>query len=178
MVDSLALDKNRLLHFIIVIMCILILGGCEGLKIEASFEIRNYSHDIIESEPCYAVSGTVLGKLKPNSNVTLFKSDRTEFDHVMDKVIRHQPFKSASINKSQTFQFECLHHGSYVLAIPVSSYNHSMGAPLPFEFDCPNASLRIRYQGGDSSHWVGVFTLNTSTDVKSKPGPRFHPCPT
>lgn len=175
--ELLTLDKNRLLYFLILIMCILILGGCDGPQNEEAFEISYFSTGIVETGPCYAVSGTVLGKLKPNSNVTLFKSGRTEFDHVMDKVIRHQPFKSASINKSQAFQFECLHHGSYVLAIPASSYNHSMGAPLPFEFDCPNASLRIRYQGGDSSHWVGVFTLNTSADVKSRPGPRYHPCP-
>lgn len=178
MADSLAIVQEKLHQFLIFIMIVIILAGCDGSKIEEAFEISNYTHGIVESDHCYSVSGNVLGKLNPNSTVKLFQSDRTEFNHVMNNVIWHQPFISASIDKSQEFQFECLYPGSYVLAIPVKFYNNSMGAPLPFEFDCPNASLRIRYQGGDSSHWVGVFTLNTSTDEKSRPGPRYNPCPT
>ena len=105
----------------------------------------------------------------------------------MNYIHLNQPVDKVHIDTEQEFEFDCLYPGSYILAISAKSYNKSVGPPLPFEFKCPNATLTILYQGGDSSFWVGVFTLYATANIESITanrssghlilGSRSRPCP-
>ncbi len=53
--------------------------------------------------------------------------------------------------------------GKYVFVIETSSFERSVGSPLPYEFDCQNFSLEIAFQGGDSQYAVGAFSIKNST---------------
>jgi hypothetical protein len=48
--------------------------------------------------------------------------------------------------------------------VPATSYNRSVGAPLPEEFESHNYSLRVAFQGGDYQFWVGAFSIEKHTD--------------
>jgi hypothetical protein len=43
--------------------------------------------------------------------------------------------------------------------MPTTSYNGSKGAPLPYEIDCADVSIKIAFQGGDSKYMVGAFSI-------------------
>jgi len=55
-----------------------------------------------------------------------------------------------------------------------SSYNGFVGSPLPYEFDCPNVSIKIAFQGGDIYYAVGAFSIEkpqnrSDSGCKEKP---------
>jgi len=179
--------KTKKLSFCYSLFLFTLLWGCDDLNDDKQAVRYNITNDSVDTGYCYAVEGNVLGRLNPNSSVNLYRSSRTEFNYIMNYVRENRPDEKVSIHARQEFQIDCLYPGSYILAIPAKYYNKSMGAPLPFEFECPNATLKILYQGGDSSFWVGVFTLNTPANIESITanrslgysilGPRSRPCP-
>ena len=117
---------------------------------------------------CIDVYGKVFGDILPHSNVTLYRTETLSYTVVMTTVRTPKPLTLTPINETSGFVFRCLSAGNYVAVIPSSSFNQSVGSPLPYEFDCQNLSLSIAFHGGDSEFLVGVFTLlNTSTQNKT-----------
>ena len=112
------------------------------------------------SSACIDVTGTVLGDIKQDSKVYLYKVYSLNYSKVMAEIRNHQPTDARSVNVSKGFQFDCLCFGQYALVIPTSSYNGSVGPPLPYEFDCVNVSLKISFQGGDPDYMVGAFLID------------------
>jgi hypothetical protein len=108
---------------------------------------------------CIDVEGKVLGGIKPCSKVYLFKTSSLNYTVVMAEISNGQSVKQACVNVSKAFKFNCLYPGKYAFVIPTSSYNGSVGSPLPYEFDCVNISLKISFQGGDPDYMVGAFSI-------------------
>ena len=120
---------------------------------------------------CIDVYGTVFGDILPHSNVALYRTETLSYTAVMTTVRTQNPLTWVPINETSGFVFRCLSVGNYVAAIPSSSFNQSVGSPLPYEFDCQNFSLSIAFHGGDSEFLVGVFfILDTSTQNKTDCG--------
>lgn len=113
--------------------------------------------------PCIGVDGIVLGDIIPGSKVSLYETPSTNYSVVMDRIRTTHPLDWMIVNETAGFTFSCLYQGNYAFAIPATSYNGTVGAPLPFEFDCQDLSLRIAFQGGDYQYMVGAFTIENST---------------
>ena len=120
---------------------------------------------------CIDVDGIVFGDILSHSNVTLYRTTYLNYTVVMTTVRTQKPLKWTLVNETSGFVFRCLSVGNYVAVIPASSFNQSVGSPLPYEFDCQNFSLSIAFHGGDSEFLVGVFSiLNPSTQNKTDCG--------
>ena len=116
----------------------------------------------VESGACIDVHGRVLGNVLPGSRVNLYQVSSTDFSVVMQQIMSRQPIGSAAVDAQRRFGFECLSPGAYAFMIPASSYNGSVGAPLPDEIECGNLSVEIAFQGGDGQYMVGGFSVNES----------------
>ena len=108
---------------------------------------------------CIDVYGKVLGGVIPNSTAHLYNTDAVEYDDVMAKVKGDDWVQSTLVNGTKEFMFSCLDFGNYAIMIPTSSYNRSVGYPLPHEICTENLSIEIAFQGGDHQYAVGVFSV-------------------
>jgi hypothetical protein len=138
---------------------------------------------------CIDVDGRVLGDIIPGSTVSLFRTSSVNYSTVMNTIREALPVKRTTVNESAGFKFNCLDFGKYAFVIPASSYNMSVGFPLPYEFDCPNISLEIAFQGGDSQYAVGAFSLINVSEIQGTTcidnvspcapvqGSLYQPCP-
>ena len=149
--------------FVLIITGILLCHGCLNHPETAPLEPEKHAPSIISSDTCIDVKGTVLGDIIPYSNVSLYETSSLNFSFIMSEIRTTQPVRSGTVNESDSFIFSCLSPGKYVLVIPSSCYNTSVGSPLPYEFDCENFSLRIAFQGGDFQYAVGAFSIYDST---------------
>ena len=111
------------------------------------------------SGACIDVHVHVLGDLIPNSTAFLYAVLSTEYDDVMRTVQRNISELSFLINQSQGFMIPCLTAGQYAIMIPTSSYNHSVGYPLPDETCTENLSIKVAFQGGNYLYALGVFEI-------------------
>ena len=117
---------------------------------------------------CIPVEGRVLGDVHPYSVVYVYETQSLKYDDVMNSARKPYPISWALVNESGEFYFPCLIPGKYVFVIETSSFENSVGSPLPYEFDCQNISLEIAFQGGDPQYAVGAFSIiNPSTLNKS-----------
>ena len=116
----------------------------------------------VSSGACIDVYGSVLGDIIPGSRVNLYRVSSTEFSVVMEEIRTRRPIEWSIVDEKKRFGFKCLSQGDYAFVIPVSSYNWSVGAPLPDEDECGSLFVEIAFQGGDWQYAVGAFSLNQS----------------
>lgn len=146
---------------------------CIAMAIMVTCRCSNWSelaHSCVESEApagassgaCIDIKGEVLGDIVPNSSIYLYEISGTELMAALREIRTGKPIKTGTVNHTAGFRFGCVSPGKYAATIPTTSYNGSVGAPLPYEFDCDNLSLRIAFQGGDYHHAVGAFVLEDS----------------
>lgn len=114
------------------------------------------------SSACIDVYGSVLGDIIPWSRVNLYQVSITEFSVVMEEIRTRKPIEWSIVDERKRFGFKCLSQGDYAFVIPVSSYNLSVGAPLPDEVECGGMFVDIAFQGGDWQYAVGAFSVNES----------------
>jgi len=152
MTGRLSLMKKTALFPFFLIMAFIILSGCTNTdNIDNSNDTSWHN--------CMDINGTVLGCLNPDSRVHLYQMERLDFPAVMNIIKATEPTGSAFLSTNQHFFFHCVPPGTYVLAIPASSYNSSYGSPIPEGRRQNNLSVRVIYQGGDSGYMVTVFTI-------------------
>jgi hypothetical protein len=108
---------------------------------------------------CIDIYGKVLGDVMPNSTAYLYITDTVEYDDVMETVEGNNSAQTTSVNDSKEFMFPCLNYGNFAIMIPTSSYDRSVGYPLPYEVCTENLSIEIAFQGGDYRYAVGVFSI-------------------
>ena len=108
---------------------------------------------------CIDVYGRVLGDVVPNSSAYLYRTGSVEYDEVMNEVQGGNFTFTFEVNESQEFMIFCLGAGDYAVMIPTSSYNQSVGYPLPYETCTENLSIDIAFQGGNYLYAVGVFSV-------------------
>jgi len=105
------------------------------------------------------VTGSVLGKLKNDTMVTLYKSERVDYESIIEKINKGHPERVSKINADQSFSFFCLPEGRYILNIPASSYDYSFGAPIPTENNQGNLKVEAILQGGNSQIMFSIFSI-------------------
>jgi hypothetical protein len=116
----------------------------------------------VSSGACIDVHASVFGNIIPGSRVNLFQVSNTEFSVVMEEIRTREPIDWDAVGANKRFGFECLSLGSYAFVIPTSSYNRSVGAPLPDEPECGSPFVEIAFHGGDWQYAVGAFSINES----------------
>ena len=116
----------------------------------------------VSSGACIDVHGRVLGDVLPGSAVHLYQVSSTEPAVVMHEIRSREPIDWAPVDVQKRFGFKCISPGQYAFMIPASSYNRSVGAPLPDEIRCGNLSVEVAFQGGDGEYMVGGFSVNES----------------
>ena len=142
-----------------ILSSILLNQGCLKPPETVPFDNQSTAPANDSSSACIDITGKVLGDIIPYSIVSLYETASLNYSSVMNTIRANQPVKQELVNQSSGFEFDCLSFGKYVFVIPTTSYNGAVGAPLPFEFDCQNISLRISFQGGDSAYSVGAFLI-------------------
>ena len=142
---------------------------------------------VTQTGDCVGVQGVVLGNITTGSDVFLYETGSPVYRDVMSKIKEGNPIRSSAVNSTKGFNFSCTYPGYYAFVIPTSSYNRSVGSPLPYEFDCEKFSLRISFQGGNPDYAVGAFWINKTIsnqntrdmDIFSridKKGPLYREC--
>jgi hypothetical protein len=130
----------------------IILSGCcmthHEAKENASSELR-----------CMDITGTVLGKLKPDASITLHRIDSSDYDSIMEEINGADQEGMTKVTTSQSFSFHCLPPGLYLLSIPVSSYDVSVGSPIPIESGQRELKVTAILQGGNSMYLFSVFSI-------------------
>jgi hypothetical protein len=152
MTGRFSLMKKTALFPFFLIMAFIMFSGCTNI------DTNDKSNDTSWYN-CMDINGTVLGRLYPGSHGHLYRMELLDFPAVMNNIRKDAPTASAFLSTNQHFFFHCLSPGTYVLAIPVSSYNFSCGSPIPEERRQNNLSVRVIYQGGDSEYMVTVFAI-------------------
>lgn len=175
----------QFVFFLILIFCI----GCKSQSDLSPIPKLTYAPAQGSEGACIDVDGDVLGDILSYSNVSLYKVSSVNYTVVMDTIMTQEPIAVTYVNASNGFLFRCLPIGNYVASIPADSYNGSVGSPLPYEFDCPNVSLFIAFQGGNPDFAVGAFSIentfglnHTGCDVstfscKQQKGRLYKNCP-
>lgn len=111
---------------------------------------------------CIDIHGYVLGAIRSNATIYLYRTPSLQFDFVLKTVRTAVPYQVSQVNDSKEFKFPCLIHGQYVLAVPSDAYqNRSVGSPLPHETINENFSVNVVFQGGDYEYLVGAFIIFT-----------------
>jgi len=152
-------SKFNIAILLIVICMILLCTGCQQPSQSVSQANWSTAPETASASACIDVEGKVSGDIKPNSLVYLFRTSSLNFSIVMAEIRHGQAIMKASVNATKSFKFSCLYPGKYAFVIPTTSYNGSVGAPLPYAFDCANVSIKIAFQGGDSKYMVGAFSI-------------------
>ncbi len=158
----------------IAICMILLCTGCHQPQQSICQACRSIAPASGSNSVCIDVEGKVLGGIKPCSKVYLYQISSLNYSVVMAKIRDNQSVMQECVNATKAFKFSCLYPGRYALVIPATSYNGSKGAPLPYEFDCANVSIRIAFQGGDSKYKVGAFSI-IQPSFENKTGCKKYP---
>ena len=109
--------------------------------------------------PCVNVTGSVLGKIKDNTTVTLYKAEGFDYESIIWKINKGHPERVSKINANQSFSLFCLPEGRYLLNIPASSYDYSFGSPIPVESNQGNLKVEAILQGGNSQSMFSAFSI-------------------
>ncbi|MDY6990188.1 MAG: hypothetical protein SWQ30_19270 [Thermodesulfobacteriota bacterium] len=150
------------LMLVCIAMAIMVTCGCSNWSEPAHSDVESEAPARASSSACIDIKGEVLGDIVPNSSIYLYEISGTKLTLVLGEIRTSKPIKTGTVNHTAGFRFGCVSPGKYAATIPTTSYNGSVGAPLPYEFDCDNFSLRIAFQGGDYHHAVGAFVLEDS----------------
>ena len=116
--------------------------------------------DVLTSEcACMNVNGSVLGKIKDNSTVTLYRAEGFDYKSIIGKINEGHPYSVSPVNANQSFSFYCLPEGNYILNIPASSYDLSFGSPIPVKSNQSDLKVEAVLQGGNSQYLFSVFSI-------------------
>lgn len=80
----------------------------------------------------------------------------------MEEIRTQRPIEWSIVDERKRFGFMCISQRNYAFVIPVSSYNRSVGAPLPDKSAYGSLFIDIAFQGGDWQYAVGAFSINES----------------
>lgn len=108
---------------------------------------------------CMNVNGTVLGKLKVNTTIALYKAEGFDYESIMGKINLAQPDRIDYVEANQSFSFYCLPEGYYLLNIPSSSYDFSLGSPIPAENRQGALKVEAILQGGNAQNLFSAFSV-------------------
>ena len=142
-------------HFLIgLFIVIILLAGC------SMAHTNQIEENISASEcTCMNVNGNVLGQIKDNTTVALYKAEGFDYESIIGKINEGHPEGVSQIDANQSFSFFCLPEGRYLLNIPASSYDFSFGSPIPVESNQGDLKVEAILQGGNSEILFGAFSI-------------------
>ena len=105
------------------------------------------------------VTGLVLGKIKHDTTVTLYKAEGSDYESIIEEINKGHPERVSKIAADQSFSFFCLPEGRYLLIIPTSSYDYSFGSPIPAGSNQGNLRVEAILQGGNSQGMFSAFSI-------------------
>ena len=108
---------------------------------------------------CMNVDGSVLGKIKDNTTVVLYRAEGFDYKSIIGKINEGHPVGISKVNANQAFSFYCLPEGNYILNIPASSYDFSFGSPIPAESNQGDLKVVAILQGGNSQNLFSAFSI-------------------
>jgi hypothetical protein len=146
----------------VIIASVLLFHSCVKPPETNSYENQSTAPTNISSGACIDVEGKVLGGIIPYSTISFHEISNFNLSDVLTTIRANQPVKREHVNTTGGFKFSCLSSGKFAFVIPTTSYNGSIGSPLPYEFDCKNFSLRIAFQGGNSQYAIGAFWIKNA----------------
>ncbi len=142
------------LFLIGLLAIIILLPSCSMIR------MNQVEEDIHASECiCMNVNGTVLGKLKDNNTIALYKAEVFDYESIIRKINEAHPDRMAEVNANQSFSFYCLPEGYYLLNIPASSYDFSFGSPIPAENSQGYLKVEVILQGGNAQNLFSAFSI-------------------
>ena len=142
-------------HFLLaLLMVIILLAGC---SLTQTNQIKGNTST---SEcACMSVNGSVLGKIKDNTTVTLYRAEGFDYKSIIEKINEGHPGAVSKVNANQSFSFYCLTEGNYILNIPASSYNLSFGSPIAAKNNQSALKVEAILQGGNSQYMFSAFSI-------------------
>lgn len=142
-------------HFFLGLLTLAMLfTGCSMTRVNEIEECISAS-----ACPCMNVSGSVLGKIKDDTTVTLYKAEGFDYESIIEEINKGHPERASIITADQSFSFFCLPEGRYLLSIPASSYDYSFGSPIPAESNRGNLRVDAILQGGNSQIMFSAFSI-------------------
>lgn len=108
---------------------------------------------------CMNINGSVLGKIKDNSTVALYKAEGLDYKSIIEKINEGDPDDFSKVNANQSFSFYCLPEGNYILNIPAFSYDFSFGSPIPNDSNQSDLKVETILQGGNSQYLFSAFSI-------------------
>ena len=145
---------KKSLFLVGLLAVIMLLFGCSMIR------MNQVEKDIQASEYiCMNVNGTVLGKLKVNTTIALYKAEGFDYESIVEKINEAHPDRMSNVGANQSFSFYCLPEGPYILNIPASSYDFSFGSPIPAENNQGNLKVEAILHGGDAQNLFSAFSV-------------------
>lgn len=155
MVPLIHCDKRPHRISVIAVLIMLLLPGCTSIQRPT----ENQDH-LSSSGSCIDVGGTVLGKLKKNSSVDLYRAGRLDYESILTTIREEEPDRRTSISSDQSFTFLCVPEGIYLLNIPATSYAQAFGAPIATEESENHLRVDALLQGGCSDTYFSAFSVS------------------
>jgi len=145
---------KKSLFLVSLLAVIMLLFGCSMIRMNQIEENIHASEYI-----CMNVNGTVLGKLKVNTTIALYKAEGFDYLSIVEKINEAHPDRMSNVGANQSFSFYCLPEGPYILNIPASSYNFSFGSPIPSENSQGDLKMETILQGGNAQNLFSAFSV-------------------
>ena len=117
------------------------------------------SFPIGKNEKLYNITGFVLSQTRPNSTIYLTPTISTAFSISLQVPRECFIHRQTKITDNQSFRFNQIPTGKYVLFIKGSSYKNSQGPPLPHEVNDQGYVINVSFHGGDSEYMMSAFEI-------------------
>ncbi|MBT6340292.1 MAG: hypothetical protein HOJ48_13455 [Desulfobacula sp.] len=118
------------------------------------------SFPIGKNEKFYNITGFVLSGTRPNSTIYLTPTISTAFTISLQVPRECLVYWQAKITDNQSFRFNQIPAGKYVLFVKGSSYKGRHGPPLPYEKNDQGYVINVSFHGGDSEYMMSAFEIN------------------
>ena len=119
----------------------------------------SFSIDI--KEKLYNITGFVLSETRSNSTIYLAPTISTAFKISLQVPRECTVYWQTKITDNQSFRFNQIPTGEYVLFVKGSSYKDSHGPPLPYEGNDQGYVINVSFHGGDSGYMMSAFEIST-----------------
>ena len=112
------------------------------------------------NEKLYNITGFVLSQTRPNSTIYLTPTITTTFKISLQTARECFVYWQTTITDNQSFRFDQIPKGKYILFVKGTSYKNSRGPPLPYEENDQGYDINVSFHGGDSEYMMSAFEIS------------------
>ena len=161
---------------VVVVWLILSLGGCAtrrdaSERSPAPASVNESEQRFIawlENSPCgvlhvsppfFNISGALTMKARRNASIEFYVVRNTSLGAVMYSIGHCRPIMRGKIVDGEDFAFNSIPAGNYAVVMSAAAFLPGQGFPIVERFERQDYVLDYIFQGGDSYHSVGAFTI-------------------